>query len=151
MSATRVAVAALLLQAVLGWVIPGPWSAPDLVLIAVVLAIVRQPQRWVALCALGGFGVSLWTVRAPWATVAWWLALGGLMRWAAPRWDLSTRALQYAVVGSACLGLSILGIGVRPPWTPELIGGMLWHVAVTLLCVPMVSRCVEGRRARSHG
>ena len=94
----RLLAGCLAVHALLARLIPSPWWVLDLTLVGLVMAVSRQPGRWLLICAAAGLFASVWAVRIAWPIVAGALVCGGLVRLAAGRWDLADPRVQGGTV-----------------------------------------------------
>jgi len=118
--------------------VPSPWGVPDLTVIGLVLAIVKQPQRWLSLSAIAGIFMMAWAIRFPVPVFLGAVGYGWLAWRTTRQWDLTDRRVVGAVVGITS-ALSTFGLlWLHELWSPPLVGLAALRVAVTTLCVPAV-------------
>lgn len=127
----------LLGHAVLASVLPSAWHVPDLTLIGLVLAISRQPSAWLLQTALAGVSAMLWAIRAPWAILAGYYALGWLLQALASAWDLNDLRVEWLVVVLASLAMAAGALWLEHLWSWPLTGLLLARTAVTAAVVPI--------------
>lgn len=136
--------ACLLTHAAAVILLPLAWWAPNLTIAAVVLMTAAQPHRWWIWSGGAGLFTLLWTAKAG-QPVAGAVAALGFAVWLLSRhWDLSDARVRLALVAGAVILITGWELSLAGRWSTALLGLATGHVAVTLACVPALSRRLPG-------
>ena len=117
-----------------------PWWVPNLTVAGLVLAVVRSPQRWLALSALAGLFTILPAARLSAQMFASYLALGWVVKSISAQWDASDPRVLYLLAAAACMGMTLYAVWLDGLWLWPILGWALAHTALTILTVPIIQR-----------
>ena len=131
-----------LLQLVGGRFFPSAWLVPDLTLVAMTVAILREPDRAIAAMGMAGGCVLVCAFPHAGLTTLSYLGLGGLIAWGARQWDLLDVARQRGVVAASEGLLVILWMIADHLMSVSIIGWAIVRVAVTVACLPVARRFI---------
>ena len=120
-----------LAQMMLTQVLPSAWWAPDLLVAGLVLGVLKQPARWLALSAVAGVCAAVWAIRAPAAICLSYVGLGLAVRVAIRQWDLSDRRTQSLFIGVASGALTSLAVWVDTLWSLPVASLILLRATIT--------------------
>ena len=126
-------------QLVLAQAMPSPWWVPDLMAAGLIVAITRQPSRWVLFSAIAGLCQSLWALRAPGPLMGSYLAVGGLTAVAHTRWDLTDRRLQSLLVMAASAMVIGVGFWLDEVWSAPIIAAALLRLGLTVISLRVIT------------
>ena len=124
-----------LMQAALTQLLPSAWWAPDLLVAGLVLGVLKQPARWVALSAAAGVCAAVWAIRAPAVICLSYVGLGLAVRVAIRQWDVSDRRTQCLLIGAASGALTGLAVWIDTLWSFPVAALMLLRAVITGLLV----------------
>ncbi|MBI4598355.1 MAG: hypothetical protein HY737_08160 [Candidatus Omnitrophica bacterium] len=130
-------------QLLLVQVLPSPWWVPDLLVVALVVAMSAQPNRWVALSAAAGLCQSVWAVRFPWHIVMSYVGVGWLAMLAHARWNAADWRVQALAVGAGVAMVTAVGLGLDALWSLDAIGLAGVRVGLTVLSFFLLRRIAD--------
>ncbi|HEX9780606.1 MAG TPA: hypothetical protein VGB20_05260 [bacterium] len=129
--------------------IGSPWWTPNLTAVGLVMAVGRDPGRWLSVSVLaGGWTALWWDPHAASGIAVGALASGGLLAVGARVWDGADVRIQTSATALLSACMAAIGLWTQGLWSLPLAALALAHVAVTSAAVP-VARLAG--RARLEG
>ena len=129
----------LIVQWLLAQGLPSVWWVPDLLAIGLVIGVVRQPGRWLECSMVAGLGAMVWAIRHPALTALAYVSIGGIVRAAGWRWDLTDRRLQAELAFLAAALSAGPALWVDGLWSAPAAWRWLLRASVTGLAAWMVT------------
>ena len=129
-----------LAQTVLTQLLHSAWWAPDLLVAGLVLGVLKQPARWLALSVAAGLCAAVWAIRVPAVICLSYVGLGLAVYVAIRQWDLSDRRTRCLLIGVASGVLTSLAVWADNLWSLPVAGLTLLRATITGLAVWWLQR-----------
>ena len=129
-----------IVQLVLAQAMPSPWWVPDLIVAGLIVAVIRQPSRWMTLSVMASLCQALWALRAPGQLMGSYLAVGGVTAVVHTRWDLTDRRLQLLLVMAASVMMTGVGFWLDEVWSAPIIAAALLRLGLTVISLAVITQ-----------